>query len=69
MVDGERLRDQTAKKIRDMRFLDAEGLNQRGSIVTHILERVGLPDCVYRQNRAGLTMGEALFKLGGERRK
>ena len=69
MLDGERLRDQAAERpAPDMRFLDAEGLDQRGSIVTHILERIGLPRiaCV-----AGITLvisddGEALFKLGGE---
>ena len=44
MLDGERLRDQAAeRRAVYMRFLDAEGFDQRGSIVTHILERIGLP--------------------------
>ena len=72
MLDGERLRDQAAeRRAVYVRFLDAEGLDQRGSIVTHILERIGLPGLPRFSGIALIVSDdrEALFKLGGERRK
>src|SRR5215470_2391436 len=72
MADGKRLRNQTTERgAVDVCFLQAEPFDQRRCIVAHVFERVGLAGIA---RVAGIALivsddREALFKLGGQRRK